>query len=71
MKRILSACIEQTLIFDYTNDCNPQKDLELYLSKMALAEKFQIIDKTVMADGTIILKIKKGYNNYSTEGYID
>lgn len=71
MKRILSACIEQTLIFDYTNDCDPQKDLDLYLSKMALAEKFQIIEKTVMADGTIILKIKKGYNNYSTEGYID
>lgn len=71
MKRILSACIEQTLIFDYTNDSDPVKDLELYLSKMALAEKFQIIEKTVMSDGTIILKIKKGYNNYSTEGYID
>lgn len=71
MKRILSACIEQTLIFDYTNDSDPIKDLELYLSKMALAEKFQIVEKTVMPDGTIILKIKKGYNNYSTEGYID
>lgn len=71
MKRIVSACIEQTLLFDYTNDSIPEQDLEYYLAKMQLAEKFQVLEKTVLEDGTILLKIKKGYNNYSAEGYID
>lgn len=33
--------------------------------------KFEIVDKKEETDGSLIVKIKKRYNTYSTEGYID
>jgi len=31
--------------------------------------KYELVDTQESNDGTVIIKIKKKYNNYSTEGY--
>ena len=72
MRRIVSACLLQTVRFDTYNDANPENDLQAYCSKLDRNRtKYVIEEKKVEADGTIIIKIKKQYNAYSTNGYID
>ena len=72
MKRITSACLEQTIRFDTYNDANPKDDLKRFLELMDRKNtKYQIVDQTENSDGSIIIKIKKQYNAYKTDGYID
>lgn len=71
MRRILSACLLQTMRFDASYEANPEKDLELYCKKLDKAStKYVIEDKKVEPNGSIIIRIKKQYNTYSTDGYI-
>ena len=72
MKRITSACLEQTIRFDTYNDANPKDDLKRFLELMDRKNtKYQIVDQTENSDGSVIIKIKKQYNAYKTDGYID
>lgn len=72
MKRITSACLEQTIRFDTYNDANPKDDLKRFLELMDRKNtKYQIVDQMENSDGSVIIKIKKQYNAYKTDGYID
>lgn len=72
MKRITSACLEQTIRFDTYNDANPKEDLKRFLELMDRKNtKYQIVDQMENSDGSVIIKIKKQYNAYKTDGYID
>ena len=72
MKRIISACLEQTIRFDTYNDANPKDDLKRFLELMDRKNtKYQIVDQMENSDGSVIIKIKKQYNAYKTDGYID
>lgn len=72
MKRITSACLEQTIRFDTYNDANPKDDLKRFLELMDRKNtKYQLVEQLENSDGSIIIKIKKQYNAYKTDGYID
>lgn len=72
MKRIISACLEQTIRFDRNNGTNPQEDYEIYLKKLERKNtKYKVMDTQKEDDGSLIIKIKKQHNTYSTEGYFE
>ena len=72
VKRITSACLEQTIRFDTYNDANPQEDLKRFLELMDRKNtKYQVVEQNRMDDGSIIIRLKKQYNAYRTDGYID
>jgi len=71
MKRIVSACIEQTLCFDTSKEADPQEDFKHFLAFLDKKRiKHEIMDTQIAADGSLIVKIKRRFNKYSTEGYI-
>ena len=72
MKRITSACLEQTIrFFDATGTIKPEDELEQYRKKMDKRNtKYEILETNKESDGSIIIKIKKQYNTYGTEGYL-
>jgi hypothetical protein len=71
MKRITSACLEQTIRFDTSNEANPQEDYNKFLTSLDRKRtKYEIVDTQNANDGSIIVKIKRKYTNYSTEGYM-
>jgi hypothetical protein len=71
MKRIISACLEQTIRFDTNNEANPKEDLKKLLSSLDRRRtKYELVSSEEAKDGSLIVKIKKKYNNYSTEGYL-
>ncbi len=72
MKRITSACLEQTIrFFDATGTIRPEDELEQYKKKMDRRNtRYEILETNKQEDGSIIIKIKKQYNTYSTEGYL-
>lgn len=72
MRRIMSACLLQTVRFDTLNDTKPAEDLEIYCKKLERkGTKYEIVEQNTETDGTIIVKIKKQYNAYKVTGYID
>ena len=71
MKRIISACLEQTIRFDTSKEANPQEDYKRFLATLDRNRtKYEVVDTKEEKDGSLIIKIKKKYNNYSTEGYL-
>ena len=71
MKRVVSACLEQTIRFDTSMEADPQEDFKHYLSGLDKKHiKYQILDSRNDSDGSLIIKIKKEYQQYSTEGYL-
>ncbi len=79
MKRIQSACLEQTLHFQLKEDVDHslavievQAEYQKYKQKL---EKTKVLYKTmeekVLDDGSILLKIKKQYNGYSVGNYLE
>ncbi|MBQ8233747.1 MAG: protein pyrBI [Lachnospiraceae bacterium] len=72
MKRITSACLEQTIrFFDATGTIRPEDELEQYKKKLDRKNtRYEILETSKESDGSIIIKIKKQYNTYSTEGYL-
>jgi len=71
MRRITSACLLQTMRFDTTNDANPEQEFQIYCAKLDKAgTKYVIEEKKKEADGSLIVKIKKQYNTYKTDGYL-
>ena len=72
VKRITSACLEQTIrFFDATGTIRPEDELEQYKKKMDRRNtRYEILETNKQDDGSIIIKIKKQYNTYGTEGYL-
>lgn len=72
MRRILTACLQQTMRFDTFKDTDPRKDYEAYCEKLKKSgTKFVIEEEITEADGSMIIKIKKQYNSYKTDGYFE
>lgn len=66
MKRIMCACLEQTNRFE----C----EAEFTAYKAALDRKnakYKVISAENRSDGSVIVKIKKQYNNYDLGDYLD
>lgn len=71
MKRITSACLDQTIKFDAMKECNPQEDFKSFLNMLEKKHtKYEVMDSQTTDDGSLIVKIKKQYTDYSTEGYM-
>ncbi len=79
MKRITSACLEQTIHFQLKEELGRETALaqvkdELAAYKAQLDKKrvqYRIISEEIQKDGSILLKIKKQYNTYSVGNYLD
>jgi len=79
MKRIKYACLDQTIHFQLKEDlvgheaaARAVKD-ELEQFKAQLEHKhtkYKVIEETVQPDESIILKIKKQYNDYECGDYL-
>lgn len=73
MKRVKAACILQTLVFAQKPELGYSKDQALkinreeivhYKATLARAKtRYQIIDEVEQADGSIIVHVRKQYND--------
>lgn len=71
MRRITSACLQQTMRFDTVNDADPEKEFAIYCGKMDRKKTIYVVEeKKKEPDGSLIVKIRKQYNTYKTDGYI-
>jgi len=80
MKRVKFACLNLTIHFQLKEDlvgheaaAKAVKD-ELAKYKYQLDQrrvKYKIIEETVQSDDSIILRIKRKYDNYSSGDYLD
>ncbi|POP30636.1 protein pyrBI [Lactonifactor longoviformis] len=72
MRRITSACLLQTMKFDAMNNDNSEQELEIFCNKLnKKGTKYTIESKEKQGDGSIVVKLKKQYNAYKTDGYLD
>ena len=72
MRRIVSACLLQTLRFDTFNGSNPEEELDIFCRKLdSKRTEYVIEDKRKESDGSLIARIRKQYNAYKTTGYMD
>jgi len=72
VRRIASACLLQTMRFDTYNDANPEADLQAYCRKLdRTGTKYVIEDKYAEESGAVVIKVRKQYNAYPTNGYMD
>ena len=79
MKRIQSACLEQTILFSASDDLSPElaaktvrQEVESY--KLSLTRKqvaYKIESETSQPDGSLLVKLKRQYNFYSCGAYLD
>jgi hypothetical protein len=66
MKRIISACVEQTQKFETEND------LERYINSLARKRvKHKIVDRKQDSDNTVMLKIIMRYSGFPVGDYLD
>ncbi len=73
MKRVRSACIFQTLVFSQKPDAGYTKEQELEVNRREVERykatllhtgtRFQITDETEQADGSILVHVRKQYND--------
>lgn len=71
MRRITSACLLQTMRFDTTNDADPEREFQIYCGKLDRKKTVYVVEDTQKEpDGSLIVKIRKQYNTYKTDGYI-
>ena len=79
MKRIKSACLLQTVHFQLKEDLGHaaavqqvREELSHYKSQLDRNRiKYKIVDETEQPDGSIVVHIKRQYNNHSCEEYMD
>lgn len=79
MKRIKSACLLQTIHFQLKEDVphdatvrGVKDELENYKAQLKRNRtRFQIVSEEAQPDGSIILRLRKQYNNYSCEEYME
>ena len=71
MKRILAACLRQTVHFKLKDGVDPQlgarlvrEEYETYKLRLERSRtRYQILEESTQPDGSIIIKIKKQYND--------
>lgn len=79
MKRIKAACICQTLHFLLKEDTEPvlaqrlvQDEVAAYRKRLeASGGKYRILSEEQQTDGSMILRIKKQYNQSPVGDYLD
>lgn len=79
MKRIKAACLEQTIHFalkdgESTQTARREVQLEYEKYKAQLDRSqtpYKIMEETTHPDGSILIKLKKQYNNYPVETYFE
>jgi len=65
MKRIITACLEQTIKFESSEEFEAFKE---QLTRKGT--KFKVIG-TENSGGNVIVRLKKQYNGYDTGSYLD
>lgn len=73
MKRVKAACILQTLVFAQKDDAGYSKERAIKLNHEEIEHykatlersrtRYQIIDETEQPDGSIIVHVRKQYND--------
>lgn len=79
MKRIKSACLLQTVHFQLKENLpssaavrNVQEEYENYKKHLDHTRtRYQILNEEVLPDGSILIEIKKQYNNQDCGKYFD
>lgn len=79
MKRIKAACICQTLHFLLKEDTEPvlaqrlvQDEVAAYRKRLEVSgAKYRIFSEEQQTDGSVILRIKKQYNQSPVGDYLD
>lgn len=79
MKRIKSACLEQTIHFmlkDGMGSAMAKKEVQQEYEKYKIQlehnrTKYKILEENPQSDGSIIIKIKKQYNNHNIGEYFE
>ena len=79
MKRVKAACIWQTLHFLLKEDTDPELARRLVQDEVADYRKrlkvsgvqYRILSEEQQTDGSVILKIKKQYNQSPVGDYLD
>ncbi len=79
MKRIKAACICQTLHFLLKEDTEPalaqrlvQDEVAAYRKRLEVSgAKYRILSEEQQTDGSMILRIKKQYNQSPVGDYLD
>lgn len=66
MKRIQSACLEQTILFEQPDELRHYK-AELDRKRIP----YKVLSESVQPDGSVLLRLKKRYNQYSLGDYLD
>ena len=77
MKRIKAACLEQTIHFMLKDDLAHEEAVQAvqaeYAHYIAQLERnrtiYRILEKTEQKDSSLLVKLKKQYNNYARERY--
>lgn len=73
MKRVKAACIAQTLIFMQKEDCGFSREQILNMNRREILRykdslerthtRYQIISEEEQADGSILVRVRKQYND--------
>lgn len=73
MKRVQSACILQTLVFQQKEDCGLSHDQILSANRQELARyrqgmdrahtRYQLVSEEEQPDGSIVVRVRKQYND--------
>ena len=79
MKRIKAACLEQTIHFMLKEDFPHEEAVQAVQAEFAhyIAQmdrnrtRYQILEKTEQPDGSLVVKLKRQYNNYDCSPYMD
>ena len=79
MKRIKAACLEQTIHFMLKDDLAHEEAVQAvqaeYAHYIAQLERnrtiYRILEKTELKDGSLLVKLKKQYNNYDCEPHMN
>ena len=79
MKRIKAACLEQTIHFMLKEDLPHgaavqavQAEYAHYIARLDRSRTaYRILEKTELKDGSLLVKLKKQYNNYDCEPYMN
>lgn len=79
MKRIQSACLEQTILFSASDELSPelaaklvQQEVESYQQSLTRKQvAYKIEEKLPQPDGSMLVKLKRQYHFYSCGSYLD
>lgn len=79
MYRVKSACLQQTLHFLLKEDLDHnlavrtvQEEFSRYKAKLDHTNtKYQILEELTQPDGSIVVKLKKQYNNNDVGDYLN